>query len=161
MLALHGGVVAEHDVAVVQARLAVDLQAVAHRHADGVGDERRHAAGALRDQLPVGADEADREVVVLVDIGTERRALDVGVDLVGDRHEAVTDHLERDRIELGRRFFAADDFLHAQPRPQWMHSSPSAPTSKRSPGQISVVDPYSSIKAGPWPEKPAGSAVRS
>ena len=35
-----------------------------------------------------------------------------------------------------------------------MRSSPSAPTSKRSPGQISVVDPYSSIKAGPWPEKP-------
>ncbi len=42
-----------------------------------------------------------------------------------------------------------------------MRSSPSAPTSKRSPGQISVVEPYSSIKAGPWPEKPVrqGGAV--
>ena len=50
---------------------------------------------------PVGADQADREVVVFVDVGAERRALDVGVDLVGDRHEAVPDHLERDRIDRG------------------------------------------------------------
>ena len=51
MLALHGGVIAEHDVAVVQTRAAVDLQAVAHRHADRIGNEGRHAAGALREQL--------------------------------------------------------------------------------------------------------------
>ena len=101
VLALHRGVIAEHDVAVMQPLLAVDLQSVAHRHADGVGDERRHAAGALRDQLAVGADEADGEVVVLVDVGRERRALDVGVDLVGDRDEPVPDHFERDRIDGG------------------------------------------------------------
>src|SRR5262249_1730802 len=36
---------------------------------------------------------------VFVDIGAERRALDVGVDLVGDRNEAMPDHFERDRID--------------------------------------------------------------
>ena len=69
VLALHGGVIAEHDVAVMQPLAAVDRKPVAHRHADRVGDERRHAAGALRDQLPVGVGQADREVVVLVDVG--------------------------------------------------------------------------------------------
>ncbi len=159
VLALHRGVVAEHDVAVMQPLLAVDLQSVAHRHADRVGDERRHAASALRDQLALGADQPDGEIVVLVDIGRERRALDVGVDLVGDRDEAVADHFQRDRIDSERN--VAREFLHHRSPATVTRISPSLPTSKPSPGQISVVDPYSSIKAGPCPLKPGASAVRS
>src|SRR5262249_31669904 len=39
-----------------------------------------------------------------------------------------------------------------------MRISPSFPTSKRSPGQISGVEPYSSIQAGASPFKPAPRA---
>jgi hypothetical protein len=39
------------------------------------------------------------EVIVLVDVGAERRALDVGVDLVRDRNQAVAEHFQRDRID--------------------------------------------------------------
>ena len=104
---------------------------------------------------PSRVGEADREILVFVDIGAEGGALDIGVDLIGDRDEAVADHLERDRIDgvaarPSARLIAS--MLHAasaQPRPQWMRISPSAPISKRSPGQTRVVEPYSSIKAGP------------
>ena len=112
VLALHRRVVAEHHVAGVKPLAPVDLQSVAHRHADRVGDERRHAAGALRDQLSVGVGEPDREVVVLVDIGAERGALDVGVDLVGDRHQAMPDHFERDRVDGEPRILMAGKVLH-------------------------------------------------
>jgi len=61
MLTLNRGMIAHYHVAVVKAGGAVGCQPVAHRHADGVGDEDRHAAGALRDQVAVGADEADRK----------------------------------------------------------------------------------------------------
>ena len=112
MLALHGGVVAEHDVAVMQALAAVDRKPVAHRHADRVGDEGRHAAGALRDQLAVGVGQPDGEVVVLVDVGGKRRALDVGVDLIGDRDEAVADHFQRDGIDGEGGMLMCDGILH-------------------------------------------------
>ena len=62
----------------------------------------------------VGIGEPDREVVVLVDVGAERRALDVGVDLVGDRDEAVPDHLERDRIDGERGAVVVGDVLHGR-----------------------------------------------
>src|SRR5215510_14731313 len=49
MLSLNRGMVAYHHVAVVEAGGAIGCQTVAHRHADGVGDEDWHTAGALRD----------------------------------------------------------------------------------------------------------------
>jgi hypothetical protein len=57
---------------------------MARCRADGVGDEDRHAAGALRDQLAVGAHEADRKVFVFINVGTESRARDIGIDLISD-----------------------------------------------------------------------------
>src|SRR5579859_6387031 len=85
---------------------AIHLQAVAYRRADRVGDERRHAAGALRNKLAVGVDQPDGKVVVFVDVGTERRPFDIGVDLIGDRDQAMPDHFERDGID-GMRPIAA------------------------------------------------------
>src|SRR5262245_1123787 len=49
MLSLNRGMVAYHHVAVVEAGGAIGRQTVAHRHADGVGNEDWHTAGALRD----------------------------------------------------------------------------------------------------------------
>src|SRR5262249_15662229 len=49
MLSLNRGMVAYPHVAGVGGGGPVGCQTVAHRHADGVGDEDRHTAGALRD----------------------------------------------------------------------------------------------------------------
>src|SRR5262249_17766437 len=81
------------------------------RHPARVGDERRHPAGALRDQRAAGVGQPDREIVVLVDVGAECGALDVGVDLVRDRDETVTDHFKSDRVD-GERGVGTGDVLH-------------------------------------------------
>ena len=62
--------------------------------------------------LPVSVGEPDGEVVVLVDVGGKRRALDVGVDLVGDRDEAVADHFQRDGIDGDGGMLMCDGILH-------------------------------------------------
>ena len=111
MLALNRGMIAQHDVAVVQPFAAIDSEPVAHGHADRVGNEDRHAAGALRDQFAVGAHQPDGEVLVFIDVRTESGARDIRIDLVSDRHEAVADDFERDGIDgvivcaFGRFFF--------------------------------------------------------
>ena len=56
MLALNSSVIAQNDVAMVQALTSVDGEAVAYRHTDGICDKNWHAASALRDQLAVRAD---------------------------------------------------------------------------------------------------------
>ena len=87
MLALHGGVIADDDVAMVQPLAAVDFRA---RRAPPCRPNRRRKAACRRciaRQMAVGADQADGEIVIFVDIGAERGALDVGVDLIGDRDE--------------------------------------------------------------------------
>ena len=99
MLPLHGGVIAQHKVATVQTIFAVHRETVAHRHADRVGDKHRNTAGALRDQLAVGSGEAHGKIFVFVNIRAKRRARDVGVDLIGDRHQSVADHFEGDRVD--------------------------------------------------------------
>src|SRR5581483_2372226 len=63
------------------------------------GDEYRHAAGRLRQQLALRADEAHRVIFVFVNVGAKRRARHVGVDLIADRNDAVADDFERDRID--------------------------------------------------------------
>ena len=99
MLTLNRGVIAQHDVAVVQPFAAIDSEPVAHGHADGVGDEDRHAAGALRDQFAVGAHQPDGKVFVFINVGTESGARDIRIDLISDRHEAVADDFECDGID--------------------------------------------------------------
>ena len=78
---------------------AVELQPVLHRGAHDVGDEHRHSGRALADQVAVRVDDADRIVLVFVDVGAERRPRDVDVDLVGDGDKAAPDHLDGDRID--------------------------------------------------------------
>ena len=130
----------------------VELQPVLHGGAHHVGDEHRHARGALADQVAVRVDDADRIVLVLVDVWAERRARDVDVDFVGDGDKTPPDHLDGDRID---RCGAA-----AQPMPAWrqwlqsMSISPSLPMVNVSRGPMSVLDPYSTISAGPCPLKP-------
>ncbi len=102
MLALHGGVIADHDIAVVETLAAVDREPIPHRAIPTrIGHEWRHAAGALGDELAFWPGQADGEIVVLVDLGTESGTLDVGIDLVGDRDQAMADHFERDRVHSG------------------------------------------------------------
>ena len=74
MLALNCRVIAQDHVAVVQTLAPVDGQSIADRHAHRIGDEHRHAAGALGDQLTVCADQPDGKIFVFVNIGTEGRA---------------------------------------------------------------------------------------
>ena len=99
MLALNRRVIAYDHVTVVQTVASVDGQPIAHGHADRVGDEHRHAAGALRDQLAIRADESDGKVFVFVDVRAERRARNIRVNLISDRNDAMTDHFECDRID--------------------------------------------------------------
>ena len=260
VLPLHGGMIADHNIAVIEP--TVGLQPVTDRGPDGIGDEGRHAARRLGDELPVHVHQPDREVLVFVDIGTECRARDVGVDLVGDGNDAEPDDLERDRIDLyggvrgldgsihrlsplsvrassARTSLGPDRFIrmiiaeicgpfcrrlalprvvhagraglkpapqiivpcrqgkmpkrsriscrqrkssasyhanepdrtlaHSRQRclpsshspPHSMRISPMPPISKRSPGQISVVEPYSSMTAGPSAANPGSSTSRS
>src|SRR6185437_12294815 len=119
MLALDAGRIADDDVALVQPLGTVELQPVAHRAADGVGDEDRHAAIALRDQPAGLVRHADGIVLVFIDIGAEGGAGDIGVDLVGDRDDAVSDHFEGDGIDAGRGLSA----IHAH-RLSWLAPRP-------------------------------------
>ncbi len=118
VLALNGGVIADDDVALEQPLAAIDLEPVPHRGTDRIGDEGRHAAGRLGHQLTGGIHQADGEILVFVDIGAERRARDVGVDLIGDADEAVADHLQRDGIDPPTRFAARFRFHDPHPSPQ-------------------------------------------
>src|SRR5688572_1811505 len=113
MLALNRRVIAQNHVAALQALATVDGKAVAHGHADRVGDEDGHAAGALRDQLAIGAYESDGEIFVLVDVGTESCARDIRIDLIGDRNDAVADHFEGDGIDGLSASVLVGLFIHA------------------------------------------------
>ena len=101
VLADGAGVVGHHHVAVVELFGAVEGEAVLHGGPHHVGDEHRHARGALTDEVAVPIDNADRIVLVFVDVGAEGRAGDVDVDLVGDGDKPPPDHLDGDRIDGG------------------------------------------------------------
>ena len=160
MLALHRRMITDDDIAFEQPFAPVNLEPVAHRGADRIRDEGRHPAGRLRDEMPLDIDKTDGEILIFIDIRAEGRAGDVGVDLVRDRNDTVTQHFERDRIELG---LLADRVHVASPHVplQLMRISPIRPTSNRSLGPMTVVEPYSSITAGPAAVKPAGRVPRS
>ncbi len=48
---------------------------------------------------PSAPTKSDGKVFVFVDVRAERRARNIGVDLIGDRDDAVADHFEGDRID--------------------------------------------------------------
>src|SRR5690606_18549729 len=107
------------------------------------------------DQPPLGVDDADRVVLVLVDQGTVGRAGDVQLDLLGDGQQAMADDLRGDRIDVGGPGGQAAWLVRGVHRlaPGWSKricSSPRRPTLKRSSGPTRVVEPYSSMTAGPW-----------
>ena len=83
----------------LQALTAIDGKTIAHRHADRVGNEDRHTAGALGDELTIRTYQPNGEIFVLVYVRTKGRARDVRVDLIGDRNDAVTDDFEGDGID--------------------------------------------------------------
>src|SRR6185437_5378732 len=116
------------------------------------------AAGRLRDEMALGVHESDGEVLIFVDIGAKGRARDIRIDLIGDRDDAVADHFERDRIELGSSLRDGVHQCLSYLRPQAIRISPMVPILKLPPGQTSVLEPYSSITAGPAASTPAGSA---
>jgi hypothetical protein len=99
MLTLYRGVIAYHDIAPVQTRAAVNREPIAHRHADGIGDEDRHPPGALRNEFTLRTHEPHRKIFVLVNIGAEGGARNVGIDLIRDRDQTVANHLQGDRID--------------------------------------------------------------
>jgi len=101
MLTLYRGVIAYHDIAPVQTRAAVNREPIAHRHADGIGDEDRHPPSALRNEFTLRTHEPHRKIFVLVNIGAEGGARNVGIDLIRDRDQTVANHLESDRVERG------------------------------------------------------------
>ncbi len=78
---------------------SVDRKPVANRHADRIGDKRRHPAGTLGDEMSRGADEADGKVIIFVDVRTECRPFDVGVDLIGDGDEPMPNNFHRNGVD--------------------------------------------------------------
>ncbi len=102
VLSLNRRVIAQEHVTVLQALAAIDGEAIAHRHADRIGNEDRHAAGALGDQLTIRAYQPNGEIFILVYVRAEGRARDVRVDLIGDRNDAVTDDFEGDGVNRWR-----------------------------------------------------------
>ena len=80
---------------------AVALHAVGDDHAE-IGDEMRHAADVLRNQLALGVEQRGAVVAHLVDHHVVGGALQVGRHLVGDGRQRVADHFERDGVELHR-----------------------------------------------------------
>src|SRR5215813_14685424 len=114
MLALNGSMIAENNVALVKIVAAVDFQSVLYRHADGIGDKDRHAAGALGQQLSLNANKANRVVLVFVDVRAECRARHIGVDLIADGDNAMPDHFKGYRIHRNPfGFLQSTELVHA------------------------------------------------
>ena len=130
VLPRHRLVVGDDDIARLEAVPSVAPQAVGDDDAE-VGDEMRHPADVLADQLAGGVDQRGAEVAHLVDHHVVGGALQVGRHLVGDRRQRVADHLQRDRVERNR---------HAAP-PTVIISSPDGATSQVSRSNSTVVVP--------------------
>jgi len=92
--------VGDDDVARGEAVPAVALHGVGDDDAE-VGDEMRHAADVLADQLAGGVDQRGAEVAHLVDHHVVGGALQIDRHLIGDRGERIADDFERDGIERG------------------------------------------------------------
>src|SRR5262245_61816690 len=115
MLALDGSMIAEDNITLVEIVAAVDFQSVLYRHADGIGNKDRHAAGALGQQLSLNANKAHSVVLVFIDVRAEGRTRHVGVDLIADGDNAMPDHLQGYGIDRDRfRCFVSRELIHAR-----------------------------------------------
>ncbi len=97
--------IGDDDVARGKALPAVALHGVGDDDAE-VGDEMRHAADVLADQLAGGVDQRGAEVAHLVDHHVVGGALQIDRHLIGDRGERIADDFERDGIERGGHLIA-------------------------------------------------------
>src|SRR6516165_1605175 len=93
-------VIGDDDVAGREALPAVAPHAVGDDDAE-IGDEMRHPADVLADQLAGGIDQRGAEVAHLVDHHVVGGALQIDRHLVGDRGQRIADDFERDGIEGG------------------------------------------------------------
>ena len=92
-------IIGQYDVAVMEVAGPIKVEPVLHRSAHDIGDEDRHAGRALANQIAVRIDDADRVILILVNIGAERGPRDVDVDLIGDRDKSAPDHFDGDRVD--------------------------------------------------------------
>src|SRR5262245_31525290 len=114
MLALDGSMIAEANITLVEIVAAVDFYSVLYRHADGIGNKDRHAAGALGQQLSLNTNKANGVVLVFVDVRAECRARHIGVDLIADRDNAMADHFKGYRIYRNPfGFLQSTELVHA------------------------------------------------
>ena len=163
VLAERAGMVGEDDIARLDPVHAVQRDAVGHRAADHAGGKQRQALPRQRNDPPLPVHHADGVILVFVDQRTECGAHQVGLDKVGDGLKVLADDFHGDRVDPDRAV-RIDTGHHAassvKRRPTCMRISPSRPISKRSAGPTMVVEPYSSITAGPAAAKPGGSVSR-
>ena len=99
VLADRSGVIGYDDVTLVKLVRAVELQPVLNRRAHHIGNEHRHARGALADQVAVRIHDTHCVVLVFVDVRAERGSCDVYVDFVGDGHKPPPNHFNGDGVE--------------------------------------------------------------
>ena len=96
-----GLVIHDDHVAGREAVAAVSLHAVGDDDAE-IGDEMRHAADILAQQLAIGIDEGGTEIAHLVNHHVVGGTLQIGGHLVRDRRQRVANDLERHRIQTHR-----------------------------------------------------------
>src|SRR5262245_6926274 len=126
MLALDRSMIAEDNITLVEIVTAVDFQPVLYRHADGIGNKDRHAAGALGQQLSLNANKANGVVLVFVDVRAECRARHIGVDLIADGDNAMADHFKGYRIHRNPfGFLQSTELVHAITLRSFWAGSPS------------------------------------
>src|SRR5262245_3532526 len=116
------------------------------------------ATDVLRHQRSGCVEQRAAVVAHLVDHHVVGRALQIVGHLVGDRRHCIPDDLERHRIEAIAH--VSTDNVHGT-APTWMMISPVSDILARSPANMTVVEPYSSIRAGPTIAVPAASISRA
>ena len=102
------------DIAMLQARLAIDLQAVPDGGAQRIGAEDRQSAFALGDQASVRIDDTGRVILVFRDQEAERRSRHVLVDEVWNGAEAMDDHFRGDRVDTAGHEAESMDCVHGK-----------------------------------------------
>ena len=81
----------------IEAVLAVDLEAIAHRLPQ-IRHERRDAAAALGNNAPLFVEQPEAIVLHFIDDLAERSALEIKLAFVQDRNQEIADYFERNRI---------------------------------------------------------------
>src|SRR5216683_6933483 len=149
MLPRHGLMIGDDDVAGLESAVSIAIHAILNDGAQ-VGNEMRDAAHILRNERAVRSHERCAKVAHLIDHHVVRGAVEVGRHLIGNSGQRVSDDFQRDGIKL----------LCHRSLPNEMRSSPVLATVRSSPGNTTVVEPYSLTSAGPVNCAPGGKSSR-